>query len=179
MRAANYAHCEAQIQRLSWLKGFPKAIPTTNTATGETEYLNPGLETLTRTLQAMSGDNAHATRIIEEVLNSMDACPTVPKLRDVALTVSGPKRPVCGRCHGDGWLDGYEVVSRDQMSGKSRLDRLIDKNEYERLAGEVKSEGEGRGKRFFADHTPGVIGTDTLAANFVMKTAIRCKCMGE
>ena len=168
--------CTYQVQRLSWMKGFPRPQSVTDIYGQECEE-NPGLEALAETLQRISRDQKHAEAIIAECIDTQTACPTPVKLRELAAAVPGVQKPRCQRCGGSGWTEGYELVSRDAETGKPRLMRKIDRNEYMQMAGESVFTGEVRFKRYSADHTPGVVGTDTLAANFVMSIAIRCGCV--
>lgn len=177
MRSATYKHCEELIQRISWKKGFPKAQEITEFATGNTIYENPGMDTLVKTLQASAGDDNHAKRILEAIQEEFDACPSPKQLREFALTIQGPEKAKCQACGGSGWTEGYELVQRDSVTGRTRLERRIDKSEYEQKAGELQYSGEGRARKYVPDHRQGVVGTDTASSNFVMRVALRCRCL--
>jgi hypothetical protein len=177
MKIATKEFCEEQIHRISWKKGFPKIQTVTDFATGQERFENPGFDALVNALHGVAGDNAHAKKIIDELQQEFDTSPTPKQLRDFALTIPGPRAAPCSQCGGDGWLIGFALMVRDPVTGKSNRKRVLMPLEYERLAGQVASEGEGRQRRTVADHTPGVVGTDMLSAEFVMREAVRCKCL--
>lgn len=104
MKTAAYEFCEEQINRLSWKKGFPKSQEVKDFATGDTRFENPGMEVLAKALQGIAGDNPHAQRIVDELQETLDTCPTPSQIREIALNVPGPARKPCQKCNGTGFI---------------------------------------------------------------------------
>jgi hypothetical protein len=128
------------VARLEWMDSYPQA-PS-------------GKEALARVLTDMCFDVRHGMKVVADVQDSFEKCPSPKDLRAYIQSQGGSnnRKPRCSQCGGDGWLPVWQLISYGDFMNKTVQE--LSKSQYDDLSSKVTDTDRPGGQKVISAVRP-------------------------